>query len=974
MKYLNKINSAYSLSLLFSFVSEKRKLKIVKYNSFLLKQLGLSIINYKRIFFLKKLENYDFFHFQNYYKKFKEDFKQLFKNEEEIEDILLYCLAKNKNLNLKLSDTNFKLLIQHPYFKGNICIWLENNISKITEGKKLIEEREKELIYFNFTEILKEKVFKISLFDVIDEEIFKILNEKLIFQNLKKLDILISNLNIMITLSITCPNVDELNLRILQNNFNYNINEINSLFPNIKILNVYIEDNFNLFDLLNNLTNNKVETLKIFIDDDIKIDLHIQSKIILNNIKYLEINIGNIVNKNGFLFNFFDIIQFPCLKEYIFHFNCDKTINQSNLQLKESDFNIINNFLLDTLSDQKQFSFKSFFTFPNKLKSIDYLELNLNLFSYIYKKKRKEKYLFKFTLFNSIVNYYKNLDLSIDENEIIQYKKIDIKGIRNDEKTIKEIKENNNINLCDLNLNLNQYLIKSFKNLRSLYFESENNNLIQNIFHQVRDFENLKYINLTLGNIEESPNIHNLSILHQILSELIQNSKKLKSLILRLHSKNFNEHIHFFFHLIQNLKKLKVLNISQNIKNPKYDLNLEKILDKFPKIKERKYCFDEFKIGNEGFTRKKKNIFNNDIKCVFEIQEELLGKKIKLLKEKIKNMSVLYLNNEKINDNEYIFQKTGKYILKIIFLNELTNMNNMFHYCSSLTSINLANFNTNNVTDMSKMFSNCTSLNSLNLSNLFTNNVKFMRKTFGKCSSLTYLNLSNFNTINVIDMSHMFSYCSSLTSLNLSSFNTNNVNDMSYLFSNCSSLTSLNLSNFNTNNVNDMKSMFSSCSSLTTLNLSNFNTNNVKNMSYMFSFCSSLISLNLSNFNTDEVKNMSFMFSGCSSLTSVNLTNFNTNKVKDMSNMFFDCSSLKTLNLSNFNTNKVKNMSYMFSDCPSLTTLDLSNFNTNNVTDMREMFNDLNSSCKIISKDQRMLNLSFPRKKKKRYNCQCLIF
>ena len=55
MKYLNKINSAYSLSLLFSFVSEKRKLKIVKYNSFLLKQLGLSIINYKRIFFLKKL-------------------------------------------------------------------------------------------------------------------------------------------------------------------------------------------------------------------------------------------------------------------------------------------------------------------------------------------------------------------------------------------------------------------------------------------------------------------------------------------------------------------------------------------------------------------------------------------------------------------------------------------------------------------------------------------------------------------------------------------------------------------------------------------------------------------------------------------------------------------------------------------------------------------------------------------------------
>ena len=46
---------------------------------------------------------------------------------------------------------------------------------------------------------------------------------------------------------------------------------------------------------------------------------------------------------------------------------------------------------------------------------------------------------------------------------------------------------------------------------------------------------------------------------------------------------------------------------------------------------------------------------------------------------------------------------------------------------------------------------------------------------FSYCSSLTSLNLSNFNTVN--NMSCMFSYCSSLTSLNLS--NTHNVKDMS---------------------------------------------------------------------------------------------------------------------------------------------------------------------------------------------------
>ena len=49
---------------------------------------------------------------------------------------------------------------------------------------------------------------------------------------------------------------------------------------------------------------------------------------------------------------------------------------------------------------------------------------------------------------------------------------------------------------------------------------------------------------------------------------------------------------------------------------------------------------------------------------------------------------------------------------------------------------------------------------------------------FSECSSLISLNLSNFNTNNVKDMSYMFQLCSSLTSLNLSNFNTFKVNNM----------------------------------------------------------------------------------------------------------------------------------------------------------------------------------------------------
>ena len=71
-----------------------------------------------------------------------------------------------------------------------------------------------------------------------------------------------------------------------------------------------------------------------------------------------------------------------------------------------------------------------------------------------------------------------------------------------------------------------------------------------------------------------------------------------------------------------------------------------------------------------------------------------------------------------------------------------------------------------------------------------------MSEMFYNCSSLTSINLSNFNTDNATDVNYMFDGCYSLTSINLSNFNTNNVTDMSHMFCNCSLLTSINLSTF----------------------------------------------------------------------------------------------------------------------------------------------------------------------------------
>ena len=174
---------------------------------------------------------------------------------------------------------------------------------------------------------------------------------------------------------------------------------------------------------------------------------------------------------------------------------------------------------------------------------------------------------------------------------------------------------------------------------------------------------------------------------------------------------------------------------------------------------------------------------------------------------------------------------------------------------------------------------------------------------FKYCSSLTTLDLSNFDTSKVTHIESMFSSCPSLTTLDLSNFDTSNVTDMSYMFYDCSSLTTLDLSNFDTSKVTHIESMFSSCPSLTTLDLSNFDTSNVTDMQDMFNYCSKLTKLDVSNFNTSNVTDMSRMFQYCPSLTTLDLSSFDTSKVTDMSWMFNGCSNL-TLDCSHWNVDK----------------------------------------------------------------------
>ena len=313
----------------------------------------------------------------------------------------------------------------------------------------------------------------------------------------------------------------------------------------------------------------------------------------------------------------------------------------------------------------------------------------------------------------------------------------------------------------------------------------------------------------------------------------------------------------------------------------------------------------------------------------------------------------------------------------------VTNMRDMFGYCTSLKSLDLTNFNTENVTDMYYMFYRCTSLESLDLTNFNTAKVTNMTAMFYKCSALKTIYASDkFVTDQVTEGTAMFSNC-----FNLKDY-TGSKEDHTYancgptgyftygrgyaMFDNATETLTFSYKGFKPEGAYELNEggntpewisknsyvkkvvfdasfakarptscyyWFRGCDMLTQIEgIEHLNTEEVTDMSWMFMDCRGLTSLDVSHFNTQKVTNMEHMFNRCSGLTSLDVSSFNTENVTNMTCIFLGCSGLTSLDVSHFNTKKVTDMSCMFYECGKLTSLDVSHFNTGNVTDMSFMF------------------------------------
>ena len=314
-----------------------------------------------------------------------------------------------------------------------------------------------------------------------------------------------------------------------------------------------------------------------------------------------------------------------------------------------------------------------------------------------------------------------------------------------------------------------------------------------------------------------------------IIEEFIQKFTKVKSSL-----ETLNNLAHSLFKNFDPLKRSFL--IFKNIENFKYDfviddlkeiINEKKVKKRFNKIfnlYDKMTYIDEiniiYNINEENKKSQELKIFGKDFvkknkgKChiLYKDNKYELNEILKIMPDNIKNEDGIDDGNENIYD-------TNMLRIKLVGINNLSSLSNMFNKCNQLISLpDISKINTINITDISNMFYECINLGSLpDFTKWNTCNIENISGLFHGCSSLKKIpDISKWNTSKVKYMSNLFSDCSKITRIpDISNWDTSNVTTMREMFNGCSSLTFLpDISKWNRDNVNDKFRIFYGCTQL----------------------------------------------------------------------------------------------------------------------------------------------------------------
>ena len=165
--------------------------------------------------------------------------------------------------------------------------------------------------------------------------------------------------------------------------------------------------------------------------------------------------------------------------------------------------------------------------------------------------------------------------------------------------------------------------------------------------------------------------------------------------------------------------------------------------------------------------------------------------------ESIVSPDEIYINGENQIEIKslYNFENNNNNEIILKWNNPLSSTSCIFKDCTSITEIDLSNFDDSQLIKMQYMFMNCQSLKKIEISNIHGNKVNDAGYLFRDCVNLESIDLANFKAPYNVYLHHMFENCKALTSLNYPNFNPNRANYIDNFFYNCNNLKYINFEN-----------------------------------------------------------------------------------------------------------------------------------------------------------------------------------
>ena len=203
----------------------------------------------------------------------------------------------------------------------------------------------------------------------------------------------------------------------------------------------------------------------------------------------------------------------------------------------------------------------------------------------------------------------------------------------------------------------------------------------------------------------------------------------------------------------------------------------------------------------------------------------------------------------KIRNTKYIYngcEKLREVDVGWLSKTRLDCGNCMFSGCKSLRVIkNIELLDTSEVTDMSNMFSFCSSIQKLDISKFDFNSVIYVENMFMHCSRLESISINNKCMDKVQNMSRMFFGCKGLKDLDLTGIQIRDVKEVSGLLQRCELLRSVDISGIRGTRVNSIGGLCVGCSKLEYIDISGIKFSGLDSIAkleldYIFNRCDEL--------------------------------------------------------------------------------------------------------------------------------------